>query len=45
VVRRWEAARQIGHRQQAVWDRWWWMTGMLGLLGAEWWFRRREGLL
>jgi hypothetical protein len=45
VVRRWEAARQIGHRQQSVWDRWWWMTGMLGLLGAEWWFRRREGLL
>ena len=45
VVRRWEAARQIGHRQQSVWDRWWWMTGMLGLLGAEWWLRRREGLI
>lgn len=45
VVKRWEAARQIGHRQQPVWDRWWWMTGMLGLLGAEWWLRRREGLI
>jgi hypothetical protein len=45
VVRRWEAARQIGHRQQSVWDRWWWMTAMLGLLGVEWWLRRREGLI
>jgi hypothetical protein len=45
VVRRWEAARQIAHRQQPVWDRWWLMTGLLGLLGAEWWLRRREGLL
>jgi len=45
VVKRWEAARQIGHRQQPVWDRWWWMVGMLGLLGVEWWLRRREGLL
>ena len=45
VVRRWEAARQIGHRQQAVWDRWWWMAAMLALLGVEWWLRRREGLI
>jgi hypothetical protein len=45
VVRRWEAARQIAHRQQSVWDRWWLLTGLLGLIGAEWWFRRREGLL
>jgi hypothetical protein len=45
VVRRWEAARQIGHRQQSIWDRWWWMAGMLGLLGLEWWLRRREGML
>jgi hypothetical protein len=45
VVRRWEAARQISHRQQPFWDRWWLLAGLLGLLGAEWWFRRREGLL
>jgi hypothetical protein len=45
VVRRWEAARQLAHRQRPVWDRWWVLTAMLGLLGAEWWFRRREGLL
>ena len=45
IVRRWESARQLAHRQQSVWDRWWVMAGMLGLLGAEWWLRRREGLL
>jgi hypothetical protein len=45
VVRRWEAGRQLAHRQRPVWDRWWVLTAMVGLLGAEWWFRRREGLL
>jgi hypothetical protein len=45
VVRRWEAARQIAHRQQPVWDRWWLLTGVLGLLGVEWWLRRKEGLI
>jgi hypothetical protein len=29
VVRRWEAARQLAHRQQPVWDRWWVLAGML----------------
>ena len=45
VVRKWEAARQLSHRQQPFWDSWWLLTGLLGLLGVEWWFRRREGLL
>jgi hypothetical protein len=45
VVKRWEASRELLHRQQAVWDRWWLLTTMLGLLGTEWWLRRREGLL
>ncbi len=45
VVRRWEAARQISHRQQPFWDRWWLLTSLLGLLGFEWWLRRKEGLL
>jgi hypothetical protein len=45
IVRRWEAGRQISHRQQPVWDRWWVLAGLLVLLGAEWWLRRREGLL
>jgi hypothetical protein len=45
VIRKWEAARQLSHRQQPLWDRWWLLTGLLGLLGAEWWLRRRESLL
>jgi len=45
LVRKWEAARQLTHHQQPVWDRWWVLAGMLALLGSEWWLRRREGLL
>lgn len=45
LVKRWEAQRQIAHRQQPVWDSWWLMSLILALLGAEWWLRRREGLL
>jgi hypothetical protein len=45
IVRRWEASRQLAHRQQPLWDRWWTLTGLLALLAAEWWLRRREGLL
>ena len=45
VVRQWETARQLTHRQQTAWDKWWFLTGLLGLLGAEWWLRRRQGLL
>jgi len=45
VVRRWQAAREIAQRQKPVWDRWWWLAGILALLGAEWWLRRKEGLL
>jgi hypothetical protein len=45
VVKRWEASRELSHHQQTVWDRWWVLSAMLGLLGIEWWLRRREGLL
>jgi hypothetical protein len=45
IVKRWEASRQLAHRQQSIWDRWWLMVGLLGLLGVEWWLRRKEGLL
>ena len=45
IVRRWEVARQIAHRQQPIWDRWWLLMALVALLGTEWWLRRREGLL
>jgi len=45
VVRRWRAARQLSHEQRPVWDRWWVLATMLGMMGVEWWLRRQEGLL
>jgi hypothetical protein len=45
VVRRWEISQQLAHRQETVWDQWWLLAAMLGLLGVEWWLRRKEGLL
>ena len=45
IVKRWEAARELSYQRQSVWDRWWVMAGIFALLGAEWWLRRREGLL
>jgi hypothetical protein len=45
IVRRWDAARELSHQRHSAWDRWWLMSGMFALLGAEWWLRRREGLL
>jgi hypothetical protein len=45
IVRRWEASRELSYQRQSAWDRWWIMVVIFGLLGAEWWLRRREGLL
>lgn len=45
VLQRWEASRQLAHRREPIWDKWWVLGCMLGLLGIEWWQRRREGLL
>jgi len=45
VVRRWEARRELSHREQPVWDRWWFLAALVGVLGLEWWLRRQEGLL
>jgi hypothetical protein len=45
IVKRWEAARELSHQEQSVWDRGWILAAIFVLLGAEWWLRRREGLL
>jgi hypothetical protein len=45
VLRRWEASRQLSYQQVALWDRWWIFASIIGLLGLEWWLRRREGFL
>lgn len=44
-LRRWEGARQLAHRQRPLWDRFWVLGGLMSVLVAEWWLRRREGLL
>ena len=45
VVQRWQERRELSHREQPVWDRWWVLAGLLGVLSLEWWLRRQEGLL
>lgn len=45
IVRHWDAARELSQRRHPLWDRWWLMAGIFALLGAEWWLRRRDGLL
>lgn len=45
VVKRWRAQRQISDEKASLWDRWWLLTGLLAAMGAEWYSRRREGLL
>ncbi|MCD8534549.1 MAG: hypothetical protein LR011_07100, partial [Verrucomicrobia bacterium] len=31
--------------KSAVWDRWWWLIAVLGLLSTEWFIRKRSGLV
>ena len=45
IVRHRDAERELLHRRHPAWDRWWLLAGIFALLGAEWWLRRREGLL
>jgi hypothetical protein len=45
TVRQWETSRQLTHQKKSIWDRPWLLLAFFGLLGAEWWLRRQEGLL
>lgn len=45
IIQRWDAARQIAHRQQPLWDRAWILALLIAFLAAEWWWRRKAGLL
>ncbi len=44
-VRRWRADRQLAEDQIALWDRIWILALLLGILGFEWFLRRRGGLI
>lgn len=45
IVRQWRARRELSDQRFSLWDRWPLMVVVLGLLGVEWFARRREGLL
>jgi len=45
VYRRWQETRRMGQQESTLWDRSWILAVVVGLLGAEWWVRRREGLV
>jgi uncharacterized membrane protein len=34
----------VRHTDRDIWDRWWWLTLVLGLLSMEWFLRKRAGL-
>jgi hypothetical protein len=45
IVRTWQARRQLADQKESLWDRWWLLAAAIALLAAEWFLRRREGLL
>ncbi len=45
VVERWRAERQSAVDRRPAWDRSWVLGALVALLGAEWFLRRRGGLL
>lgn len=45
VVERWRASRQRSVDRRTIWDEGWILALLLGIMGAEWYLRRREGLL
>ena len=44
-VAQWQAEQQLVDKQSPLWDRGWLLLLAVGLLGIEWYSRRREGLL
>ena len=45
IVREWRARRELAEDRIALWDRWALLAALVGVLGVEWFLRRREGLL
>lgn len=45
IVHDWQARRQLAEDKQSLWDRWWLLAAGVLILAAEWFSRRREGLL
>jgi hypothetical protein len=45
IVRDWRVRKQLADERKSMWDTWWILAAAVALLGAEWFLRRREGLL
>jgi len=45
VIRTWHVRKQLAERKDSLWDRWPVLAAILALLAAEWFVRRRGGLL
>jgi hypothetical protein len=45
IVWTWRARRELAEQKIALWDHWALLAAILGVLGAEWFTRRKEGLL
>src|SRR5207245_7037986 len=45
VVKRWEAARQLAHRQRPIWEDRRSVVEVMAVVAGEWWLRRLEGQL
>ena len=45
IVREWRTRKQLAEERDSMWDRWWVLGAVVAMLGAEWFARRREGLL
>jgi hypothetical protein len=45
VIERWRARRELAEQKVMLWDQWLLLAAVLTMMGAEWFLRRREGLL
>ena len=45
IVKQWRASQELANKRKTLWDKWWLLGTLVCVLGAEWFLRRREGLL
>jgi len=45
IFQKWQHLRRLADEPRTIWDKWWILLAVVGLLGGEWYLRRREDLL
>jgi hypothetical protein len=45
IIERWRARRELADQKVILWDQWLLLAAVVTMMGAEWFWRRREGLL